>query len=169
MPAGATYEPIATTTLGSNATSITFSAISSSYTDLVLVFVGRATTSAPVYVQFNTDTASNYSDTYIYGDGTSATSVRNSSKTSINVNYWGIATNSGDLTMLKLNIFNYAGSTNKTMLSEVSNRWSGGDVERSVHLWRNTAAINSIKLFIVSNSYEFYSGTTATLYGIKAA
>ena len=35
----ATYEPIATTTLGSAASTITFSSISGSYTDLILVFL----------------------------------------------------------------------------------------------------------------------------------
>ena len=39
-----TYEPIATTTLGSAAASVTFSSISGSYTDLVLIVVPKATT-----------------------------------------------------------------------------------------------------------------------------
>ena len=37
MAAGATYEPIATNTLGSAAASVTFSGISGSYTDLILI------------------------------------------------------------------------------------------------------------------------------------
>ena len=40
MPA--TYEPIATTTLGSAATNITFSSIPATYTDLRLVLVARS-------------------------------------------------------------------------------------------------------------------------------
>jgi hypothetical protein len=43
MPA--TYEPIATTTLGGAAATITFSSISSAYTDLRIVLVGTTTAS----------------------------------------------------------------------------------------------------------------------------
>jgi len=60
----------------------------------------------------------------------------------------------------------YAGSTNKTVLSEAANDKNGsGIVNRLVGLWRNTSAITSI-------TGTTFAGTltgTATLYGIKAA
>ena len=40
MAAGATYEPISTTTLGSNTNTVSFTSISSAYTDLIFVFEG---------------------------------------------------------------------------------------------------------------------------------
>ena len=43
----------------------------------------------------------------------------------------------------------------------------GGTVERSVGLWRNTAAITSITILLDSGNYA--AGTTATLYGILKA
>ena len=69
-----TYEPIATTTLGSAQASVSFSSFSG-YTDLVLVCV--ATTASDdqfLSVQFNGDTGSNYSNTYMTGNGSTATS-----------------------------------------------------------------------------------------------
>jgi hypothetical protein len=49
-----TYEPIATTTLGSAAASVTFSSISGSYTDLVLVVTGiGATVTTFPWIRFN--------------------------------------------------------------------------------------------------------------------
>jgi len=63
MAAGATYEPIATTTVsGSSTSTVTFSSISGTYTDLVIIGnLGSQTTNAFPYLQFNGDTGSNYS------------------------------------------------------------------------------------------------------------
>ena len=64
MAAGATYYPIATTTLSSATNSVSFSSISGSYTDIVIVFNGAASTSGVTCnVQFNSDTGTNYSTT----------------------------------------------------------------------------------------------------------
>ena len=60
-----TYEPIATTTLGSAQSSVTFSAISGSYTDLVIVINGALSSGlASLSVEYNGDTTvGNYSYT----------------------------------------------------------------------------------------------------------
>ena len=72
MPAGSTYTPLSTTTLGSAQATVTFSSISGSYTDLVLVMNTIGTSAGgDVQVQFNSDTASNYSCTILYGTGLS--------------------------------------------------------------------------------------------------
>lgn len=73
----ATYESIETTTLGSAAANITFSSIPSTYTDLVVVYTLKAeTASADIYMRFNSDSGSNYSNTILWGNGTSAGSNR---------------------------------------------------------------------------------------------
>ena len=162
MPA--TYEPIATTTLGSAAATISFTSISSAYTDLRLVINASLTANAGVWARFNNDSGSNYSDTTLEGNGTSATSARNSNNTEIPVTYvyanqWSFGA---------LNVFSYAGSTNKTSLTErASDNNGSGEVLRAVSLWRNTAAINRIDLILYSGQFKI--GTTATLYGIKNA
>jgi hypothetical protein len=81
MPAGNTYEAIATQTLGSAAASVTFSSIPSTYTDLVLVcnFETSSNAIAGVYIQFNGDTSTNYSSTNLIGNGSTAESSRQNS------------------------------------------------------------------------------------------
>jgi len=65
-----------------------------------------------------------------------------------------------------IDIFNYSGNTNKTVLwAESSDKNGSGAVSRNVGLWRNTSAITTIQLSD-SSSRNFGVGTTATLYGI---
>ena len=73
-----TYEPIATTTLGTSASSVTFSTIPGTYTDLVLVVAGTSAATNGNEMQFNGDTGNNYSFTLLYGTGSAAVSSRNS-------------------------------------------------------------------------------------------
>lgn len=162
MAAGPTYEPIATTTLGSAQTSITFSSIPATYTDLVLVISGTISTNYGPNLQFNSDTGSNYSQTNLYGDGSSAFSGRESNGT---VCYIGWLATSQSNTIA--HIMNYANTTTyKTVLSKGGN--GGSLVVSRISMWRSTAAINSIKISL-DGIITLGSGTTATLYGITAA
>jgi hypothetical protein len=162
----ATYEKIETTTLGSNAANITFSSISSAYTDLVIILNGAFTTAETIGVQFNSDTGSNYSSTILAGSGSSASSGRNTNQTGLTVGtngYWTTSIIANSI----LNIQNYSNTTTyKTMLSRSNNASVGLDA--IVGLWRNTAAINAIKLYGFYSGHSFITGTTATIYGIKA-
>ena len=154
----ATYDSIATTTLGSAASSITFSSIPGTYTDLVLV-LGWVSGTNP-RIRFNSDTGTNYSNTTVYGDGT-ATSYAQTNMDGLNIFAYGVATQPAFYT---LDLFSYSGSTNKTCLVTGSEDKNGsGSVMRQVGLWRNTSAVTSITVF---GSGNFSTGTTATLYGI---
>ena len=165
MPA--TYEPIATTTLGSGAASITFSSIPSTYTDLRVVLVGTATSGGAINIQFNGDTTSNYSSTLLYGDGSAAASQRLSA-TSMKMS---VGDPGASIPMFwTMDVFSYAGSTNKTALAIESNDANGsGFASQSVGLWRSTAAINEVYVWMGNVVRTFKIGTTATLYGIKNA
>lgn len=169
MAAGATYEAIATTTLSSAAANITFSSISSSYTDLILVLnVAIASGGAgESVIRFNSDSGSNYSNTYLYGNGSSAGSARNTSSTVGRVSYIaGSTTTVGNMNYI-VHIQNYSNSTTyKSFLSRANNASNGADA--IVGLWRSTSAINSIQFFY-SDSSNIISGSSATLYGIAAA
>ena len=165
MPA--TYEPIATNTLGSATPSITFSSISSAYTDLVLVAgnLSAASASNAFKMQVNGDTGNNYSNTYLTGDGSSSSSGRNSSADTLrffdNPNIIGPA-------VVTAHFMNYANTTTyKTVLSRSSA--AGYSANAEVNLWRNTAAINSITIFFATSGNNIQAGSTFTLYGIKAA
>jgi len=163
-----TYEPIATTTLGSAATTITFSSIPATFTDLRLVWTVRATSSSNFpLVTFNNDTGTNYSWTRLYGDGTSAASQRNTSRAGIGILWLTEVSSAADtFNLLTLDVFSYAGSTYKTSLTTASADKNGsGTVERAVALWQSTSAIN--RLDLTASSSTFTAGTTATLYGIK--
>lgn len=161
-----TYDPIATTTLGSAASNITFSSIPNTYTDLRIVIAGTTSANELLALQFNSDTSSNYSMTYLFGYG-SAASTGSTSTSYINDN--SFFTNDSNIAMVEINVFSYAGSTYKTVLMAGSGDKNGsGRTTREVGLWRSTSAITSIKLFGYTG-YNFNTGTTATLYGIKSA
>lgn len=166
MPA--TYEPIATTTLGSAAATITFNSIPATYTDLRLVIVSlNSSNNQDGKLTFNNNTATNYSTTHLYGDGTSAGSYSETTMAYMTIFSLSNIVSSG-ASMAQIDIFNYAGSANKTALIQTANDKNGsGSVARSVGLWRSTSAITRLDLALTAGNYN--SGTTATLYGIKAA
>jgi hypothetical protein len=157
---------IATQTLGSSAATITFSSIPSTYTDLRLVLTTTTvSTGENVFMTFNSDTATNYSRTLLYGDGTSAASARATNSAFL---IWTTAggTSSTIPSFFTADIFSYAGSTYKTSLLTSSEDKNGsGAVERYVALWRSTSAITRLDINTGGGS-NFAAGTTATLYGI---
>ena len=170
MPAGATYEPIATTTLASPTTTITLSSIPATYTDIRAIWVGNcATSGGALTVQLNGATT-NYSVTNIHGNGTTAASNRRTTDSFMYIGYTqNLSTTANQVAMAIVDVFSYAGSTNKTILGQMSNDKNGtGEVVRTVGLYRSTSAITSIT-FGNDNTQNFSTGTTLTLYGIKAA
>ena len=165
-----TYEPIATTTLGSAAASYTFSSISGSYTDLFLIASAKNNTSASdIYMQFNADTATNYSYTYLTGTGSVAASGRGSSQTAI-ICDWSAAVTSAASTfsLYQINVQNYSNATTyKTALIRGNSAAAASaGTDAIVGLWRSTSAITSIKIYPGTGSFD--TGSTFTLYGIKA-
>ncbi len=163
MPA--TYEPIATQTLGSAVNQVTFSSIPATYTDLIIVAKAGSTALANLYLWFNGSRGTSYSGTTLTGDGTSATSQRTVNTGDILLNYYGYMSN--DLnTVYVVNIPNYANtSTQKMVLSRASN--SGNGLALASGWWRSTSAITSIDL--AAGGSTLIVGSTFTLYGIKAA
>jgi hypothetical protein len=162
-----TYEPIATQTLGSAASSVTFSSITSSYTDLVLIINGSVTSGNPsVWMRFNSDSGSNYSFTRLTGNGSSALSSFEVSQTKANIaSAFGMTTTYE--TNLVVQIMNYSNTTtNKTTLTRANTPSLG--TEASVNLYRSTSAITAIEI-LNSSATNFSTGSTFTLYGIKAA
>ena len=166
----ATYEKIATTTLGSATNTITFSSIAATYTDLRLVFTHTTTLAGrSAYLQFNSDTGANYSFTTLQGSGTAAASQRNTGESYIFIDDFTMdGTDTTIPNFSAIDIFSYAGSTYKTLLCSVSaNHDTTGGLINIVGLWRSTAVITTINL--ITNSSTFKVGTSATLYGILKA
>ena len=163
MPLPSTMIPIATQTLTANAASITFSFIPQTYTDLALVSVFGASVGMDIHIRFNGDNTNNYSTTRLFANGTSAFSGRvldSGIQPRTSVNQASTVT-----TILRENIMNYANtSPSKTTIGRYD---YAGQVETHVGLWLSTAAITSVSM--VSIGQQFVTGSTFTLYGIKAA
>ena len=79
-----TYTLISSNTLTSSAASVTFSSIPATYTDLVLRISARSdrvSTTDRLRLTFNSDTATNYSNITLVGDGAAASSQNASNAT----------------------------------------------------------------------------------------
>ena len=163
-----TYEPIATYTATGSIASYTFTSIPSTYTDLVLIC--RLATSGGntnSLLELNGDTGTNYSETALGGSGSSATSARWSNQYGAYIDYYAQATTTVGDYMSIVNFNNYSNTTTyKTILARTGVASRGTDA--IINTWRNTAAISSIKI-TNGSSQNILTGSTFTLYGIKAA
>ena len=161
-----TYTPIATTTLGSAQSSVTFNSFSG-YTDLILIATVKSTASSLeryATVRFNSDSGSNYSGTTIYGEAGAAGSYRRTNATGAFI-IDAMNPSSGSATTSITQFLNYSNSTtNKSLLARFS---SSTQLGQSVAMWRNTNAITSMEIIISGD--QFATGCTFTLYGISAA
>jgi hypothetical protein len=155
-----TYTALATVTLGSSASSVTFSNIPATYRDLILIIEARkTTTSRDIFVTYNDDTNnSNYPRVLVYGTGSSALTATN--------NYRGIANASTSQAINRIQIMDYS-ATDKHKTSLV--RWDdpGANTVAVAGRWANTAAINKIGLTI-DDASSFSSTSTFSLYGVIA-
>lgn len=171
-PAGA-YDSLATVTVGTAVSSITFAGIPSGYKHLQIRIFGASTTSGTsvndMFYQFNGDTGSNYSTHYLLGQGTGAFSAGFASQTRIRAS----------------NVLPYAGATNifgasiidildysSTSKAKTARSLSGTDFNGSGYLtidsgaWYNSStAINSIVFTSGANNIAQYS--SFALYGSK--
>ena len=159
-----TYEPISSQTLASTQTTVTFSSIPQTYTDLVLVIQAQVNGS-PINTDgyVNGDQGSNYSFTTLAGNGSAASGFAGTNTAFIRYATAGYTDNTFGHNSIN-HFFNYSNTTTfKTILCRANNAANG--TSATTNLWRSTAAITSIS--IVGN--PFASGSTFVLYGIKAA
>ena len=169
-----TYTLIASNTLSTSAASLTFSAIPNTFTDLVDRWSARISLGAKdqyTYIQFNGDTSTNYSTTFLYTDAVTVTSTRSS-----NANYYfptdvtGDAATANTFGSAEIYIPSYTASQNKPISNFGTPETNATDMADfmglgvTAGLWRNTAAISSI---YIGASGNFLSGSSFFLYGIK--
>lgn len=163
------YESIATVTVGSGgSSSISFSSIPSTYKHLQIRGIAKGTVaSAALLTGFNGDTASNYNDHYIEGNGSSV--VAGYDATSAIIAYGTIAPTAATsvFTATVIDILDYA-NTNKYKTTRALTGYDSngsGYMDLNSGLWRSTAAISSITLSPTSGNFAQY--TQYALYGIK--
>ena len=156
-----TYTPLANITLGSSASSVTFSSIPATYRDLVYVISGQLVSASPTntLLRFNGDSGNNYTRVYVFSNSSSPSSAV---ETGISgANPW-FATN--EISNGIGTIMDYSATDkHKTMLARYNGVSSG--ILMSATRWANTAAITSMAF---SNTNNFAAGTTFSIYGIAS-
>jgi len=171
------YDSIATVIVGSGgSSSISFTSIPSTYTHLELRVIaqsaiGSGSGGGQYFMNFNSDTGTNYTRHDLVGDGTSASSAGFATGT---YNY--VPIQRGYYTASASNIFSghivsildYTNTNkNKTVRNFGGFDANGsGEMYLSSSLWTNTSAITSISITAISsNLFRQYS--SFALYGIK--
>jgi hypothetical protein len=168
----ATYELIASTTVSSTVTDITFTSIPQTYTDLILKWSARINVGAGSVnpdLTFNTDTGTNYSRTYVRG-GAATTSSRTSNSTTLSLYAGSTGTDFTDtFSSSEIYISSYTGVGTDKPIS-YSSRTEGNSAVASLYLtaaaglYRTSDPIDELNFY---NSNGFLSGSSFFLYGIK--
>ena len=166
-------ELIESVELASSASSITFSSIPQTYTDLKILVSARTVSGDPsrvLSVNFNGSSA-NLTAVRLQGNGSSVTSSTAPNDTAGFVN-GGSDTTANTFSNTSLYISNYASSSNKSFSSDgvTENNGTTAFQQIAAGLWSNTSAITSVELFpdVGVTTYDFDTGSTFTLYGITA-
>lgn len=150
---------IGSSVLASPASTITFSSITNTYRDLMIVFNGGVTARTGQYLEFNGDvTNANYSNVYGVGSGAGASSGNAANRICAEV-IENDANNNAIIQILDYSTTN----KHKTSIIRVNNSTVNG-TEIRAYRWANTAAINSISL--VATGTTWIAGSTFYLYGI---
>lgn len=153
--------------------SVTFTNIPQGYQDLMLVMYlrsNRSATTATFCTRMNANTSGVASYTILQGDGSSATSSRNTSTTfDTLIPIAGNTSTSGIFSSVTYQILNYANTTtNKTCIARSANDLNGsGTTTLQVGLLRSTSAITSLQVFEYDGN-SMISGTSYALYGIRS-
>lgn len=169
------FDSIATTTLGSANSTITFSSIPSTYKHLQVRYLARSarTTSAgaTMLIQFNSDTGNNYAYHILYGDG-STTAAYNGSTTNVMRSY-SVASSSSSNTQAYgvgvIDILDYGSTSKYKTLRHLGgyDRNGSGELNLASGLWQSTSAITSITLTLAEATANYETNSTFALYGIK--
>lgn len=158
-----TYTLLNQITLTANASSVTFSNIPQSFGDLVLVadFLGASTTNAELLIRLNNDSAGNYSQVKMAGNGSSTSS---SSVSGVNGARIGYGPNSTSRSNAISHIMDYSAvDKHKTILTRTN---EPDEVWATACRWANTAAVTSVSFLYEGISLA--AGTTVFLYGVVA-
>lgn len=168
--------PIATGTITTATNGITFDNIPQTYQDLRIVCQWKSLVTSVnqdgFWIGSTNVTLGNYSTTYLKGDGSTASSSRTGgyygaylgdiagSSSSVNSSTWGTVT---------IDILNYKTTDFKTALARIACDLNGaGQTWLSVALLRTNTPLNNLTVFNYNAGTNAVTGSTATLYGIRA-
>ena len=151
---------MANITLGSSASSVTFSNIPNTYRDLILIFDGTGSTTIETLLRFNSDSGANYPQVGMRGLGTSASSAA-STETGI-YTYGRVTTSRGNIIY---QIMDYS-VTDKHKTVLLRGNAADHSTAATAARWANTSVISSINFSTASGTIS--SGSTFALYGVIA-
>lgn len=156
--------PLANITLGSSASTVTFSSISGSYRDLMLVCSFTTGSSTYGQMRINSDTGSNY---YMI-DMSGATTYGVTTNSYTDTRFWSQITSADASTsnrVWQINILDYV-ATDKH--KPVLFRYSGGTDWSNAMAGRyaSTSAITSVQFYLASGTFN--TGSSFALYGVSA-
>ena len=163
-----TFVKIAAVTVGSGgASSIDFTSIPSTYTDLCLKVSSRTNRAAAtdgLEIRLNGATT-NHSGRRLTGDGTTA-----ASSVSVYGNTDGNNATASTFGNAEIYIPNYAGSNYKSFSMDTvsENNATANGMTLNANLWSQTTAVSSITI-VMSDGTAFNQYSTAVLYGIKSS
>jgi len=166
------YDSLATVTLSTATSSVTFSGIPAGYKHLQIRWIGQTTSNTvdtSMAVQLNSDTGSNYAGHRLFGDGATAAVANATSVSFMRADRLNAPTSANDIFGAGVIDFLDYANTNKykTMrsLGGVDRNGSGG-IYFGSGLWMNTAAITSITLF-AADTGNFRQYSSFALFGVK--
>jgi|688.fasta_scaffold195189_3 hypothetical protein len=170
------YESIASTTLGSASSVITFSSIPSTYKHLQLRIWGynNSGSDRSLEMRLNNDSGANYVDHFLLSNNTSApfaggVTGRTAAYTfDTNTVQRGFNGDPAKASAFIIDIHDYQ-STTKNKTIKAFGGWDGngsGWVGLASNLWLSTAAVNRIDLSVPFSTL-LQPGTIMSLYGIK--
>jgi hypothetical protein len=168
-----TYVLISSTVLSTATSTVTFSSIPSTYTDLVVKISARGSRAAVVdniVVRYNADSSAIYSSTFMTGAGSTTGSFTSSGDTSFPYNTSnGNTTTANTFGSTEIYIPNYLSTISKPIstisLSETDSA-TDNFLRALANLFRNTSAITSMT-FTPEIGPNWLTGSSFYLYGIK--
>lgn len=162
---------MANITLGSSASSVTFSNIPNTYRDLVVVGVlSPSANYTQVALRVNSDSGSNYSNVAMVGKSWSPTEY-SFADTTTQASILFTGAYSGANLMFITQIMDYSATDkHKTMLTRSQYMYSSETATVAVaNRWANTNAITSVNIFAGPGyTQPFATGSTFALYGVIA-
>ena len=153
-----TYTPLATVTLGTTTSSVTFSSIPATYRDLIIVLDGTNTGGDNVTLRYNGDSSSTYTSVVMYAVGSPVSATTSATYAEGGAIYENAGNNI-------IQIMDYS-ATDKHKTALARTNTAGNIVGAYASRWPSTAAITSVRVGLTGSSY--LSGTTFSLYGVIA-
>jgi hypothetical protein len=158
------YIPIASQTLTSAASSVTFSAIPQTFRDLIIVVSATGTVDVNIFMTLNGDTGSNYTSVRMFGTGSSALSSTDSARADWRISSNAVVSSTPTQNYI-IQVFDYAQTDkHKTGLWRANSPTAG--VAAAAGRYASTSNVTSFSMTTL-NANTYAAGSVFSLYGIE--